>query len=152
MVVQRIVFAVEAAADRQLGRRIVVSRPASSSASECRCGNIFVAVVVVVVFATIIFSANTALEKRRVKTRALLVLVRVRAIGCLCVRVRATGKKENICARRDRRWVGYSAGVARWREKCNLHLNGRTKPAAQTIRVVQSSDTVRYCIILTLLL
>lgn len=115
----RIVFAVEAA-DQQLGRRVVVARPASSSsASACRFGFIFVVVVVVVlvVFATIIFSANAVLKKRRVKTRALLELVRVRAFGYLCVRVRATGRKENICARRDRRWVGNSAGVARKKMK-----------------------------------
>lgn len=39
------------------------------------------------------------------------VCVRARALGrCLCVRARTTGKKENICARRDRRWVGHPAG------------------------------------------
>lgn len=118
MVAPRIVFAVEAAADQQLGRRIVVARPASSSA--CRCG--IIVVVVVVVVATIIFSADAVLEKRRVKTRALCVCASARALAGACACERALRGEKKIFAFEGTGGGWVTQRVAR--KKSNLYLYG----------------------------
>lgn len=52
------------------------------------------------------------------------VCVRALALSrCLCVRARTAGRKENICARRDRRWVGHPAGGVKKIKTLPVRLN-----------------------------